>query len=212
MIEILQGGNLAFNALVFGGPDPAMQQYLANQYQSAPVNNLTDFGQTLYTQSKQLFERFSGNEAVRYIKAIGRAATSAWQTDCIRPLTQIGELQWAPPTMQRWIMAEPTTRRMFHEQRLDGFSHHYVDIEPTSIGTDHYDYRRATQGLFMFDETDKPDVPEYTATTHFDDLLEGDCELSLSEQIDIQNTWDSIRYHLRNGSEDPTDRFNSSLD
>lgn len=212
MIEIVQGGNLAFNALVFGGPDPSMQQYLANQYAPSMAGNLTEYGQNLYNQSRQLFERFSGDEAMRYIKAIGRAATAVWQTDCIRLLTQIGELQWAPPTMQRWIMAEPTTRKMFHEQRLDGFSHHYMDIEPDGVGADHYDYRRATQGLFQFDTTDAPDVPEYTATTYFDEVLEGDTELTLSEQVDIQNTWDSIRYYLKHGNEDPTDRFNSSLD
>lgn len=211
MINIVQGGNAAFNAMMFGPPDPMLHQYLANQFTS-PANNLTDYGRALFDQGRQLFERFNGENAMRYLRAIGRAANAVWQSDAIRPLSAIGELQWAPPTMQRWIMAEPGTRKMYHEQRLDGFSHHYRDMDPSSVGQAHYDYRRATQGLVQFDETDEPDTPEWSATTYFDDLEEGDTELTLAEQVIIQNTWDWLRYHRKYGKEDPTDRFNASIE
>lgn len=211
MIEVVHGGNIAFNAMMFGGPDPTLQAHFANQFNSG-MDHLTDYGRQLFDQSKQMFERFNGDSAIRFIKAIGRAATNAWQSDSIRPLSEIGELQWAPPTMQRWIMAEPQTRKMFHEQRLDGFSHSYTDLYPEDIGKTHYDYQCATQGLMTFDETDEPDVPEWTATTYFHEPVEGDVQLTLADQVIIQDTWRWIRHHRQHGKEDWTDRYNASLD
>ena len=211
MVEIVNGGNVAFNALLFGAPDPNLAAHLGQQFNQG-MQNLTDMGQRLFHQSRDLFERFSGDQAMRYIRAIGRAANAVWQSDTIRPITCIGEMQFATPTMQRWIMAEPTVRKMYHEQRLDGYSHSYVDVEPDRIGTRHYDYRRVTNGLMLFSEFDDPQKPEWSATTYFEEPYEGDIELSLPEKADIMHTWECLRSMVRNGREDPTDRFNATLD
>jgi hypothetical protein len=208
-IEVVQGGQLAFDTLLFGGPDPNIQNYLKNQFQSG-VQHLTDIGRRIQEESRQLYERFSGDDAVRYIKAVGRAVQSFWQTDAIRPIIDIGQLQFAMPMMQRWIMAEPLLRKLFHEQRVEGYAHHYVDMEPNRLGRDHYDYRVATQGLIQFNEGE--DQPEWSATTWFEELYEGDQDLTLSEQADIQQTWEALRYMLQHGHEDPTSRFNATLD
>lgn len=212
MIEIVQGGNLAFNAMMFGGPDVALHAHLSNQFNNASVaQNLTDYGRQIYEKSRQMFDRFAGDHAMQYLKAVGRAAVSAWQVDCIKALTDIGQLQWASPTMQRFIMAEPETRRRYHAQRLDGYSHTYIDLYPGDVGEAHYDYRRAMHGLMVMDETEDPNTPEWTATSYADDLVDGDEELTISEQVAIQDTWDAIK-RARWGNEDWTDRFNSSLD
>lgn len=211
MAEVVHGGTLAVNAMLFGAPDTSIQTYLSQQFNNN-LNNLTDVGRRLYQESQQLFERFSGDSAVRFIKSIARAGAAAWQHDAIRPITTIGELQFAPPTMQRWIMAEPEVRRRYHEQRLDGYSHYYVDVAPDDIGRTHYDYRRAMQGLIVMNESDDPNLPEWSATTYLDDVYEGDNELTISEKADIQHTWASVRAFLRDGHDDPTDRFNASLD
>lgn len=211
MVEVVNGGGVAFNTLLFGAPDPNLVSYLGQQFNQG-MQNLTDVGQKLYQQSRELFERFSGDQAMRYIRAIGRAANAVWQCDVIRPITCIGEMQFATPAMQRWIMAEPSLRKLYHEQRVDGYSHSYIDVEPDVIGRAHYDYRRATNGLMQFSETEDEQTPEWSATTYFDDLYEGDHALSLAEQADIAHTWECLRTMLRHGREDPTDRFNATLD
>lgn len=211
MVEVVHGGTIAVNAMLFGAPDHNLQTYLSQQFNTG-MNNLTDMGRRLYQESRNLFERFSGDSAIRLIKAVTRASNSIWQTDSIRPITCIGEMQFAPPTMQRWIMAEPTIRQMYHDQRVDGYSHYYVDVSPDDIGRDHYDYRRAMNGMIVMNESENPDEPEWSATTYLDELYEGDVELSIAEKADIQNTWESVRVMLKEGREDPTSRFNASLE
>lgn len=211
MAEVVQGGSIAVNTMLFGAPDHNLQTYLSQQFNSS-LNHLTDMGKRLYEESRQLFERYNGDNAIRYIKAVARASSALWQTDSIRPITTIGEMQFAPPTMQRWIMAEPTVRQMYHEQRLDGYSHYYVDMEPDRVGRDHYDYRRAMNGVIVMNESDNPDEPEWSATTYMDDLYEGDQDLTITEKADIQYTWESVRAMLKYGTEDPTSRFNASLE
>lgn len=211
MAEVLQGGTLAVNAMLFGVPDGNLQAHLSQQFNRG-LNNLTDMGQRLFQESKQLFERFSGDSALRFIRGIARANTAMWQTDMIRYINSIGEMQYAAPIMQRWIMAEPSVRRAYHEQRIDGYSHYYVDMQPGVVGRHHYDYRRATNGLMMFYDGDDPTIPEWSATEYLDELYEGDRELSIVEKDDIQHTWECVRTMLKDGRDDPTSRFNASLE
>lgn len=210
MAQVVQGGTIAFNTLLFGMPDQNLIGHLSERlYQG--INNLTEQGKTFLQNTAEMFNRFNGEEALRAIRAIGRAATHLWQLDCIRPITTVGDMQFAPPTMIRWIMAEPTLRAMYHKQRVDGYSHFYTDVEPERIGSQHYDYRRATDGLVFINSNDEPDQPEWYAATYFEDLHEGDHDLTLEEKADIQHTWEALRNMLKHGDEDPTSRFCASL-
>ena len=104
------------------------------------------------------------------------------------------------------IMAEPTLRRMYHQQQVDGYSENYVDVQPGKVGEDHYDYRRVTNGVFMQDEDG-----EWSAKTYYEDLLEGSGEFDFLEQVDILRTWEQMRIQLAKRKDDPTSRWNSSL-
>ena len=125
--------------------------------------------------------------------------------DQIRYLRTIGEVQHAPSSMIAMLMAEPTVRRMYHQQRVDGYSESYTDNQPGKVGEDHYDYRRVVNGVFMEEEG------EWVATTYYEDLLPGTGELEFLDQVDILRTWEQMRIHLMRRKEDPTSRWNSSL-
>lgn len=210
MIQVVHGGSMAADAMIFGVPSQSFQAYLAEQF-TGPTSNLTAVGKQLYDSSKQLFERYSGDNALRMMASLGRAVSSIWKADVIRPIMTIADFQFAQPAMQRWIMAEPTVRQMYHQQRVEGYDGQYCDMEPGSIGHAHYDYRRAMQGMMQFSADDADDeTPEWSARTYWDELYDEDRELSIEEKADIQHTWRWLHHHLK-GNDDPTSRFNASL-
>jgi hypothetical protein len=206
MAQILEGGSLTFDSLAYGRPHPGTQQFLTAQLDRA-TNYLTSAGQQFMAGVHDLYDRLSGSTAARMLRAAGRGIRSMWQLDEIRAVQTIGDFQHAPPMMQRWIMADPMLRAMYIDQRIDGYSETYVDVDPGKVGEAHYDYRRATDGLIF----DNPDDDGWTATTYFEELLPDDVELTLEEQVDIQNTWAWMREVIKQGKEDPTSRFNADL-
>lgn len=209
MPQIIDGGRMTFDALVYGQMHPGTQQFLASQFE-APTAMLTQAGQRFFADTYEIYDRLAGSTALRALKAIGRAVGSIWQTDEIRYVYDIAQLQHAPLKMQRFIMAMPDLRQMYHEQRVDGYSDTYVDVHPGAVGMEHYDYRRVVDGhLFIDDEAD-PDS-NWHATTFFEELLPEDQELTLEEQRDILDTWRAVRASLDHNKEDPTSRFNADI-
>jgi hypothetical protein len=115
-------------------------------------------------------------------------------------------MQNASLTMQRWIMAEPTVRTLFHKQLCDGYSDTYVDMYPGRVGEDHYDYRRVMNGVVVPHEERGGD-----ATTYMEDLIPDDVELDLNDQIDIISSWQFIQAKVAERNEDPTSKYNGTL-
>lgn len=210
MATILQGDDATFSALALGEMHPGTQNYLTAQME-APTHMLNEQGQNFFQNTRSLFERISESRSMRTVKAAQRAVGGLWQTNDIRHLTSIGDFQWAPEKMRRWIMAEPTVRKLFHQQRVEGYQGVYRDPFPDDVGEDHYDYRRATNGFVFVNEDVNDDEPEWTAVTYYDDLMENDRELETSEQADIVHSWANVRELIQQGDDDPTSRFNAAL-
>jgi hypothetical protein len=194
-----------FDALAYGVQHPGALAYAQEKIQIAS-QMVTESGRMFVDRAREMYERHMGHEAIRRAKAIVRAATHVFDQDVIRPLTTLGEIQNAKLQMQRWIMAEPGTRELYHQGRCDGYSGSYVDVFPGLVRAQHYDYRRVTQGLVMDDEDGG-----WHYTTYLDDVHEGDRELELHEQATIVNVWDIVRSIRERGQDDPTSKFGGML-
>jgi hypothetical protein len=205
MVQVSYGDSAEFNALAFGPKHPGTLAFLENQVSSFS-QTLTDAGRSFFSNARDVFEQFNGEEAMRLARAAVRKANSLFQRDQIRSIWELGELQQAPLTMQRWIMANPEVRQMYQDQRCDGYVDTYIDVHPGTIGSTHYDYRRAVNGMVMDDDED-----DWVCRFYPDELLEGDKELSLDEKIDIQTTWDIVAALMKAGGEDPTSPFANKL-
>lgn len=211
MAQIIQGGTATFDASFYGAPTQSGMQFLREQLTNIS-QNLTDAGRAFYQSVQSSIDNFNFDYAARMARAAGRAVMNMWTMDVIQPLTTIGELQHAPPVMQRWVMAEPSIRKLYNQGRADGYSESYKDLDPGHVGEQHYDYRRATDGyLFVDQEPDAEGNVGWQATTYFDQLLPTDEDLSFQDQIDIQTTWAAIRKFTAKGGEDPTSKFNADL-
>ncbi|MBB5409344.1 hypothetical protein HDG34_003285 [Paraburkholderia sp. HC6.4b] len=200
------GDESDFDALVYGGSKhPGTIAYLQKQLEPFS-GGLTEFGRQFAGSARNLFDAFNGSEAMRLARAAVRRVDSLFMSDTIQTIWDIGRLQNAPLTMQRWIMAEPETRRLYHQQRCDGYSESYVDMDPGLSGEDHYDWRRIHDGVAQ--ETADGQV---VFEQYWEPLRDGDRHLELDEQSDIIATHEFARAYALAGKEDHTSKEGGML-
>lgn len=205
-IQVGYGDDLAFRALVYGADrSPGTLQFIENSVNSIGQmsNTLTEAGNNFFNNSRTLMNQFIGSDAMRLAKAALNKVSNVFVRNDIHYINDIAKLQNAPLVMQRFIMAQPDVRLRYHEQRCDGYSGTYVDMEPQRIGENHYDYRRVMNGIVVGDE-DK-------ITYYLDTLFPNDRELDLNEQVDVLKTWEVVARLMKYGDEDPTSVMCESL-
>jgi len=205
-MQVLVGGESEFSGLIYGDKHPGTMRFLQSQIGNAFSSTLTDMGKQMFSNLGSIFEKFNGENALRLAKAARRKVTGFFEQEVIRPLWDIKEIQQATLTMQRWIMAYPEIRELYHDQRCDGYSATYVDMFPGQIGEKHYDYRRVMDGLVQVTDEGESKIVYY-----YDDPPADDVELSLQDKIDITNTWQMIARHLKHTNDDPTSIFGDTL-
>lgn len=205
MATLIDGGADAFDCLIYNRAHPGTLEFL-NYQGSSFQTMLAEPAAAFFGQMENIYQRFNNSAAVRMAQAVARRMSNLLQSDGICVLSDVGQFQYATVVMQRWVMAEPTVRQMFHAQLCDGYSDTYVDAQPGAIGKDHYDYRRVTNGVYVT----QPDGT-FAATTWVEDLHANDSELHMAEKSDILETWSNLRSLLGLGKDDPTSRWNSAL-
>lgn len=207
MVNIVHSETLdSFNYMLYPEPNVNTQNYIRNQIDRYS-ETLTEVGRNFMKTSKEVYDRFNDINAVRLAKSALRSAHGLFHDDSIQALNTLERLRMAQPVMQRWIMAEPTIREIYHQQRCDGFSDSYVDLHPNQIAKGHYDYRVVTDGIIL--ESDNEDDP-WTSITYSEELETGDRELDIIEKADILSTWDITKMFIGEG-EDPTNMFGGKL-
>ncbi|MNU19668.1 hypothetical protein D3C71_79010 [compost metagenome] len=205
MVQVVVGGNTEFNALVYGQKNPGTISFLEREaFTVSP--HLTAAGAQFFANQAALFEQYNGAEALRLAAAAVKKVGSIFQPNSIRALLTVPEIQNAPLAMQRWIMAEPTIRELYHQQRCDGFADTYVDMHPGFVGREHYDWRQVQHGMVQTEDEEAP-----LATFYFDELAEGDRELTLDEKMDIVSTWEVVKLNAKAGKADPTSAYGTEL-
>ena len=198
-----EGGGL-FGAMAYARLHPNTINYLTNQA-SQTFTNLSNNAMHMFNTVSNVFKAFNYDEFIRTSRAAVRAIGNMWQHEGIMPIDTIGGLQHASLEMQRWLMAETTVRALYNDQRCDGYHETYIDRDPGCIGVNHYDYRRATNHLFM------PVNETMVASSYMETLREGDRELHVTEQADIAIAWHHMRNTILNNQDDPTSRTNARL-
>lgn len=204
MASFYTGGIDMFNARVYSEAHPNTVNFIENQLQNVS-HAVSTAGQQFMAQAKDRYEAFNGSEAMRLARAAARQLSSHWNRNVIQPVVTVPQLQQAPMVMQRYLMAEPTTRQMYHKQQCDGYSETYIDMQPGVVGEDHYDYRRAMNGIVQETE-DGWFFDEY-----LEELHEGDRELMFEEQFDIQRSWRGLLDAMLDKKDDPTSPWNAEL-
>lgn len=201
-ITVIPAGNTGtFDYLMFPEQNMNNYQYIVNQF-GGFSNTLTDIGRGFLEASKQIYERINDAEFARKAREALRSIKNYFKPDGIYYLNNLEDLQNAQVRMQRFIMAEPTIRDLYHNQRCDGYSDTYVDVQPGAIGNNHYDYRRVMDGIVQVHELDNGEST-FTVNTYLEDLKDGDRNLTFDEQCNILSTWEIVQMYIKAGN-DPT--------
>ncbi len=197
----------AFNAFIYPEKNTGGLQYLRNQFNNF-TGVLTGTANDFIQRSREQFERFNSSAAMEFARNMVKSVmgTAEVTTDRITTLWEVNQFQGASIPMQRWVMANPVVRDLYHAQGCEGYSDTYVDMQPKVSGEEHYDYRRVMDGVIQFDKDDN-----WFAKIYVEELTEGDRDLTHGEKHDIIQTWSKLEYLIALGKDDPTSPDGSFL-
>jgi len=213
MAEVVYGGNAAVQALIYGDVHPGTQHFFESQ-RGHGLAGLTQSARRFADEAVERFGFMASERTQRLIRDVRRTANWIWHGDYIRPLRTVEELQFASPTMIRYIMAEPTVRHMYHNQQLAGYDEHYVDMQPNAEKEQLFEYRQVMDGVVVVDEDKEGQPIGWHADQYMDDILpDGEQEsLNFDEQLDIMATWAHALRVIKERRQDPTSTYGASLD
>lgn len=180
MATVIFGGDDVISHLSGGNASRGFLDYLGEMNERAG-RFVTESASRFLERSRSLRERRDSGEVRRMARAIKERVNHFWQEDTIRPLERVEDIQNAPQTMKRWIVANPNVRRRIQEGVLDGYSETYVDEEPLDTKPErHIDYKRVTNGRWEDDHY----------VQYWDERLEDEqAELSFRDKLVIRSTW-----------------------
>lgn len=207
-MQIVYGGDDAFAAAICGIQNPVNRQYFEQQIANARSvigNTFGDFGQRFVQGAQDLYERFNGERALEIARAALNQVSGIFQSDIIRNVRGLTSFQIATPVMQRWIMANPVVRELYHAQRCDGYSDSYEDNAPGVIGEKHRDWREVMNGMVQFTD-DSWYTNQYAELAPFDEE-----SMPVDDQFRVTNTWHELEQILFKGLKDPTSVWNNDL-
>ncbi len=199
MAQVVMGGVNGLDYLLNPNFNPINMQYFQNSINSIS-GRFNEVGTQFMSQAQQLYDKVYSSSAIQAARnMIKQFGNSLSNNEFVYPMKSLQDFKEASFVMQRWIMANPNIRELYHAQQCDGYSNTYIDMDPRDVGEFHYDYRRVMDGIVV----DYKDGWE--AVQYLDTLREGDRDLTLDEQVDILDTWSILDAFIKKGKEDPTD-------
>lgn len=204
MAQIISGGIDTVDYLIYGERDYELNNELIERGRD-DSKWLGDRAGRIYEAATKAFDSVYNSEALRLARAAARKVETMWQEDSIRELLTIGHLQNAPLSMIPYLMAEPTTRELYHRGRVEGYGELYEDFQPGIVGEDVIEYQEVMDGWAVKDPTDETGE-NYVMTTYFVDN-----EMDTHKQLQIQRSWEALSLAIALGKEDPTSRWNATL-
>jgi len=126
---------------------------------------------------------------------------SVWQTNSIRKLDTIVEIQQAPLVMRNLIMANPVLKKKWNNDLLEGWDGEYVG-DKTSVGESDYNYRRVMDGVIKDD---------FTHTNYHESLVNLDDALDIIKKDAVLHVWDVCNNSSLVDTVDMTSRNNGRL-
>lgn len=172
---------------------------------SSTVRTMGSFASKYLSEARDKLEKFDLGRLMDRVEIMRDRFGRRWDEDRILEIVDLSGFQNAKPTMRKYIMAEPRTRRLYHQGRLDGFGNMYVDDAPDCVGREHTAYREVMQGAFVGDEEEDRFITYLGLETE-----EGQ-PLSHTERVAIRRTWVEQRELLNRGKQDPTSPLRKTL-
>ena len=211
-INMIRGSSpMLFNAMLFPEANTETKQWLQEQWQTTNTM-LTDIGKQYAEKANELWKQIYDPFLMQKARSLMRQVGGIFHPNTITELADIDSVQIAKPVMQRYIMAMPQIRELYHRQLCDGYSDSYIDHDPGVSGEEHYDYRRVMDSIVQYlPPIEEGQEERWISTMYPDELIHGDRELQSDEKFIILNSWDIVKQALAL-KVDPTDVFKGRLE
>lgn len=207
------------DAELFGEPHQGTLSYLRDRVERyAP--RITELFNGFFEDSREVYERYNGEQALRRIRARVRQSAEPMRKDVIRPLYTLESIQNAKPVMQRYLMANIMSRILAEQQAIDGYSDSYRTAYPERRGFNDPDFMRVIDGVIWTEDRHgiKNDFDRLgdgeNAWVAYSDMFKPEDEersLDVIEQGDILTTWDVLEAHYEAKKKDPTSSLNENM-
>ena len=183
---------------------PVERAYIEQQFSMLPQINDPSV-KLMFDRCMALYNSYNDQNLIQYtLNTMGDAAArnagvAVYFTD------NLSVMRAMQNTMQRYMMANPVVRNLYHKQRCDGYSGSYVDNDYGVSGENHDEYRAINNGIVK--ETE--DGWQYV---NYMDVYDenGNEKLSASDKFKILSVWDVANAFI-NAGEDPTDKYCGKL-
>lgn len=209
MATYYSGGVDAFNSHVYAQPTQQDIMFFENNTQTF-FDTVGQTGQQFFGAMRDRMQTLDFAKLREYTQAAARRVSTFWDTDNVRPLTSLVDIQFAPNAMIRWQMANPDVRELYHKGLCAGYGDLYKDWYPDVSGHEHHDYQMVMDGMEQYDEHGDIMWVSYDEdeVLHDEDSLNF---LSMSERVDIIETWNVTSKILKEMKDDPTSRYSGIL-
>lgn len=179
MATVIFGGEEVISHLSGGNASRGFLDYLGEMNERAG-RFVSESASRFLERSQSLRERRDSSDIRRMARAIKERVNHFWQEDTIRSLTRVEDIQNAPRTMERWVMANPNVRTRVRQGILDGYNLSYEDEDPEATPERHIDYKRVMDGSWEDDHY----------VQYWDERLEDEeIKLSFQDKMAIKSTW-----------------------
>ena len=208
MVMFVQGGVDAFNAAVYAQPTQQDMNFFERNVNTF-YNNLGMYGQNFFENVRDRMQTVDFSRLAEYSRAAARRMSSFWESDVIRPLKNLPDVQFPPNQMIRWQMANPDVRKLYHKGLCEGYGDKYTDLQPNVVGDDHHDFQMVMHGMEQYDEDGNIYFMSYDET--FDEPENSVDHLNMEERVDILESWNVTSGYIDKMKEDPTSQYSGML-
>ena len=191
--NVVKGGSLAAEALLYKQPDPSVQEYIRNNIAHA-VEATRSIGNSFINTVESMYNKFNNSEVMNVAKMILYNAGTHLSQDVIIPYNY-NNVHNANLLMQRYVLVNPMVYSLYQNNMCHGYADTFIDnVDKNTLLEDRVEYQQVMDGLMQFNE-DEGYVHHYSNDSedlcHFDKLA-------------ITDTWDAAVRRIAEGI-DPTD-------
>lgn len=206
MATVIQGSVDEWRALAYSTPS---REYIddfiemSDRYDNLLIGRARD----MYHSASNRFRDFSFRRSTRRAKSALRRVNNMFNYDGVYELRDIGEFQHAKTRNRRFVMSEPTVRRMYYDNRVEGYGDLYEDVYKGRVGESDPLYRMVMSGIWQESSEGEDYFVEYWDTEE----TELEEPITVEEQFDVVNSWERLRILLDKMEDDPTSPYNQQL-
>lgn len=192
---------MSLSDALYHRPERVLKDYLEDNFGD---RGAARFSESFMSRAREVYTRVQDSRIYRSTLASVRRLRNTGRPDCISQLHDIDEMQQATPTMQRWVLANPTVRERFRRDLIEGYADTYEDVNKAAVRHTHADYRIVMDGVTVFE-------PNQTGSYCYHLSAEDRNALTAQDKGDVRITWANIDAQIWAGIDDPTSQYNAAL-